>query len=63
MVTTAVDLIEFIAGLHPVLQFLAVFTLDVAPHLESCVGAFVGTLTGIPVVLAGLVVVALAAFE
>ena len=51
---TITPLTEFIAGLHPVLQFLAVFAIGVVPYLESHVGTFVGTLTGIPVVVAAL---------
>jgi hypothetical protein len=58
METTIAHLFEFIAGLHPVLQFLAVFAIGVVPYLESHVGAFVGTLTGIPVVLAALAALA-----
>lgn len=53
-----VQLVQFIAGLHPVLQFLAVFTIGVVPFLESHFGAFVGTLTGVPAVLAALAAIA-----
>lgn len=55
---TITPLTEFIAGLHPVLQFLAVFAIGVVPYLESHVGTFVGTLTGIPVVVAALAAIA-----
>jgi membrane protein DedA with SNARE-associated domain len=48
------QLVEFVGGLHPVLQFLAVFGIGLVPFLESHFGAFVGTLTGVPVVLAAL---------
>ncbi len=58
MATTIAQLLEFIAGLHPVLQFLAVFAIGVVPYLESHLGAFIGTLTGIPVVLAALAAIA-----
>ncbi|ANY05334.1 hypothetical protein [Pseudonocardia sp. HH130630-07] len=46
------QLVEFVGGLHPVLQFLAVFVIGVVPFLESHFGAFVGAFTGVPVVLA-----------
>ena len=55
--TTTAYLTEFVAGLHPLLQFLAVFVIGIVPFLESHFGAFVGTLTGIPVVLAILAAV------
>ncbi|SEO43691.1 hypothetical protein [Amycolatopsis saalfeldensis] len=44
----------FVGGLNPVVQFLAVFVIGIVPFLESHLGAFVGTLTGVPVVLAAL---------
>ena len=47
-------LVGLVAGLHPVLQFFAVFAIGLVPFLESHFGAFVGTLTGVPVVLAAL---------
>jgi hypothetical protein len=43
-----------VGGLNPVVQFLAVFVIGIVPFLESHVGALVGTLTGVPVVLAAL---------
>jgi hypothetical protein len=51
-------LTELVTGLHPVLQFLAVFVIGLVPYLESHVGAFVGTVTGVPVVLAALAAIA-----
>lgn len=51
-------LVELVDGLNPVLQFLAVFVIGVIPFLESHFGAFVGTLTGVPVVLAALAAIA-----
>lgn len=58
MDTTVVQLVEFVTGLNPVLQFLAVFVIGVVPFLESHFGAFVGTMTGVPVVLAALAAIA-----
>jgi hypothetical protein len=58
MESVIAHLFEFIAALHPVLQFLTVFAIGVVPYLESHVGAFVGTLTGVPVVLAALAAIA-----
>lgn len=58
MDSVLVPLVQFITGLHPVLQFLAVFVIGLVPYLESHFGAFVGTLTGVPVVLATLAAVA-----
>lgn len=58
MDTAIAHLVELVAGLHPVLQFLAVFVIGVVPYLESHVGAFVGTLTGVPVVIATLAAIA-----
>lgn len=51
-------LTELVTGLHPVLQFLAVFAIGLVPYLESHLGAFVGTVTGVPVVLAALAAIA-----
>lgn len=58
METVISHLFEFMAGLHPVGQFFTVFAIGVVPYLESHIGAFVGTLTGIPVVLAALAAIA-----
>ncbi len=43
---------DLVLGLDPVLQFLAVMAIGLVPFLESYVGALVGTVTGVPVVLA-----------
>ena len=43
---------DLVAGLDPVLQFLAIMAIGLVPFLESYVGALVGTVTGVPVVLA-----------
>lgn len=51
-------LTELVAGLHPLLQFVAVFGIGVVPYLESHLGAFVGTLTGVPVAMATLAAIA-----
>lgn len=58
MDTAVAQLVTFVAGLNPFLQFLAVFVIGVVPFLESHFGAFVGTLTGVPVVLAALAAIA-----
>lgn len=42
----------WVAALHPVWQFLAVFVIGVVPFLESYTGTLVGTVTGMPVLLA-----------
>lgn len=55
----AIDFLTgIVEGLDPLLQFLSVFAIGVVPYLESHVGAFVGTVTGIPVVLAALAAIA-----
>lgn len=58
MESALAPLVQFVAGLHPVLQFLAVFAIGLVPFLESHFGAFVGTVTGVPVVLAALAAIA-----
>lgn len=58
MSTATTYLTEFVAGLHPLVQFLAVFAIGLIPYLESHVGAFVGTVTGVPVVVATLAAIA-----
>ncbi|MEU9822727.1 hypothetical protein ACIGG9_23055 [Pseudonocardia alni] len=42
----------WVTALHPVWQFLAVFVIGVVPFLESYTGTLVGTVTGMPVLLA-----------
>ena len=42
----------WVTALHPVWQFLAVFVIGVVPFLESYTGTLVGTITGMPVLLA-----------
>lgn len=58
MSTAITYLTDLVAGLHPLLQFLAVFAIGLVPYLESHVGAFVGTVTGVPVVLTALAAIA-----
>lgn len=42
----------WVGTLHPVWQFLAVAAIGVVPFLESYTGTLVGTVTGMPVLLA-----------
>ncbi|MEQ3554903.1 hypothetical protein WIS52_30940 [Pseudonocardia nematodicida] len=47
----------FVSSWPPALQLLAVFVIGIIPFLESYVGAGVGVLAGIPVVLATTVAI------
>lgn len=58
MDTVIARLTDLVDGLNPLLQFLAVFAIGLVPFLESYVGALVGTVTGVPVVLAVLAAIA-----
>lgn len=48
MIDAISSFIAFVDGLHPVLQFLAVFVIGIIPFLESYVGASVGIFMGMP---------------
>ncbi|APU14178.1 MULTISPECIES: hypothetical protein [Actinoalloteichus] len=51
-------LTEFVSGLHPLVQFVAVFAIGIVPFLESQIGSFIGVFTGVPIVLAVLAAIA-----